>query len=153
MSGLKDPKTASKTARTTLANNLIAARKAVGLTQSKLGEDSGLGRAYIHRVENERTNLTIDSLAILAATLGLSVSQLLSERGLEDGPIEPPQPPGESEHSPKLVGSSWPAVAGHLALEFPAGQAFEAARVVASYFKRPVVLVDPLTRVVSGIAG
>ena len=38
MSGLKDPKTASKTARTTLANNLIAARKAVGLTQSKLGE-------------------------------------------------------------------------------------------------------------------
>jgi transcriptional regulator with XRE-family HTH domain len=152
VSGPKDPTTASKIARTTLASNLIAARKAVGLTQAKLGENSGLGRAYIHRVENERTNLTLDSLAVLAATLGLSVSQLLSERGPEDGPLEPPSP-SESEHSPKLVGSPWPAVAGHLALEFPAGQAFEAARVVASYFKRPVMLVDPLTRVVSGIAG
>jgi transcriptional regulator with XRE-family HTH domain len=152
VSGPKDPTTASKVARTTLATNLIAARKAVGLTQAKLGENSGLGRAYIHRVENERTNLTLDSLAVLAATLGLSVSQLLSERSPEDGPLEP-LPPSEGEQSPKLVGSPWPAVAGHLALEFPAGQAFEAARVVASYFKRPVMLVDPFTRVVSGIAG
>lgn len=130
----------------------MAARKAAGLTQAQLGKDTGLGRSYIHRVENEQTNLTIDSVAVLAAALGISVSQLLAEGGPADQPVGS-VPPCQSDSPTILMGAACPAVSGHLALEFPAGQAFEVARVIASYFQKPVILVDPVTRVVSGIAG
>lgn len=115
---------------------------------------------------SDPSNLTFDGVAVLAAILGLSVGQLLpglcASRALysthnsdlnntcrrEDLPYTS----HDTQRLSSVLGSAFPVSAGHLALEFPPGRAFEAARLVADYFQTPCPLVDPVTRVLSGVA-
>jgi transcriptional regulator with XRE-family HTH domain len=132
-----------------LATNLLAARTSARLSQDELGQKSGLGRAYIYRVEKAEANLTLASLTSLATSLGVSPWQLIAPTGLETGTEISPQPQQQPSES---VGSKSSPSADYLAIELPAGSAFEAARVVSTLMNRPIPLVDPVTRIVSGIA-
>lgn len=137
-------------AQKTLATNLLAARTSAGLSQDELGKRCGLGRAYIYRVEKSEANLTLASLTALATQLGLAPWQLIAPGGLEREESKVPSPPLEIRES---VGDTSSPSANHLAIELPAGSAFEAARLVSTHMNRPITLVDPVTRIVSGIAG
>jgi hypothetical protein len=115
---------------------------------------------------SDPSNLTFDGVAVLAAILGLSAGQLLpglcAIRALSgtgnvdlEGSCQQdtlPLTTHDSQRLSSLLGSACPVSTGHLALEFPPGQAFEAARLVADYFRTPCPLVDPVTRVLSGVA-
>jgi transcriptional regulator with XRE-family HTH domain len=149
---VSDPPTAEddvQRATEILARNVQSARRARGLTQEELGERSGLARAKIHRIEKAAApdnNPTMKTLISLANGLGLNAAQAYRLL-LPEGVGEP-----ESTTPPDL-GQRMPIQDGTLAIELPAGEAFETARTVAAQSGQPVVLVDPKTREVVGIAG
>jgi transcriptional regulator with XRE-family HTH domain len=149
---------AAESAKVALARNVRAARKERGWTQEILGERSGLGRAVIHRVEKALSNLTIESIAAIARGLELGengTSMLFSS--LNPASASDAEVPREVRKFPaprmEAMGSTSAARKGHLAIELPAGQAFEAAQLLASHLGRSVTLIDPTTRIVAGIAG
>ena len=61
-----------------LAQNLVAARKKLMLTQEKLSEQSGVNRAVIANIERRARNPSLPTLAKLAAALDLSLETLLT---------------------------------------------------------------------------
>jgi hypothetical protein len=115
---------------------------------------------------SDPSDLTFDEVAVLAAVMGLSVGQLVSDlcakRALYDSDnvdlssfyrqdcVSCTSHIGRRLSS--LLGSACPVSTGHLALEFPPGQAFEAARLAADLFQTPCPIVDPVTRVLAGVA-
>lgn len=114
---------------------------------------------------SDPSDLRFDEVAILAAVMGLSVGQLLSGlcaiRALYvsdnvdlRGSYRQDQVSHTSQNGRRssLLGSSCQVSTGHLALEFPPGQAFEAARLAADLFQTPCPIVDPVTRVLAGVA-
>ena len=62
-----------------LAQNLIAARKRLMLTQDAISQQSGVSRALIANIERQARNPSLQTLAKLAASLELSVETLLSK--------------------------------------------------------------------------
>ena len=62
-----------------LAQNLIAARKRLMLTQDALSQQSGVSRALIANIERQARNPSLQTLAKLAASLELSLEALLSK--------------------------------------------------------------------------
>jgi transcriptional regulator with XRE-family HTH domain len=60
--------------------NLRAARKALGLTQTDIGEKVGLQKQYIGQVELGRKNLSLSTMQSLAAAVGLEVSVMLERK-------------------------------------------------------------------------
>jgi transcriptional regulator with XRE-family HTH domain len=64
--------------RQTLARNLRAARRALGLTQTQLGELANVHREYIGRIERGSANVSIDILAALARHVHKTPIELLS---------------------------------------------------------------------------
>jgi ribosome-binding protein aMBF1 (putative translation factor) len=65
--------------RETVARNLLASREAAGLSQRQLSELSNVSQTYISQVEQGKRNLTLDLLAQLAAHLGTTPVDLLSD--------------------------------------------------------------------------
>jgi transcriptional regulator with XRE-family HTH domain len=139
-----------------LARNVRAARRQRRWTQEILGDRSGLGRAVIHRTEKAVSNLTIESINAIARALELgedgssillastgpaSNADVSRESGREKRPVR-----AEAVDKPRLISKD------HLAIELPAGQAFEAARLLANHFGHSITLVDPSNRLVAGIA-
>lgn len=61
-----------------LARNLISARKALTLTQDKLGQQSGVSMYVIAHIERQARNPSLQTLAKLAAALDVSLEVLLS---------------------------------------------------------------------------
>ncbi len=60
--------------------NVIRKRRAaLGLTQAGLAERSGFDRIYINELENGASNPTLNTLAKLAATLQVPISDLVHE--------------------------------------------------------------------------
>ncbi len=57
--------------------NIRAFRKAKGWTQDVLADKSGLHRAHIGEIERGDTNMTIQTLKILADALGVTLSDLV----------------------------------------------------------------------------
>jgi XRE family transcriptional regulator, regulator of sulfur utilization len=53
-------------------------RREKGITQDHLAELAGLNRVHLYRLENGKQSMTLDTLKILADTLGVSVGRLLS---------------------------------------------------------------------------
>lgn len=53
-------------------------RKAKALSQEELADMCGIHRTYIGSVERQERNLTLSSLEMIAAGLGVSVLQLLT---------------------------------------------------------------------------
>ena len=69
----------SKRIKNTLANNVVAFRKALALSQEQLADRCGLHRTYIGSVERGERNVTLSSLEALASALNVTVTQLLTE--------------------------------------------------------------------------
>jgi transcriptional regulator with XRE-family HTH domain len=66
--------------RKTFGANLRAAREKAGMTQAQLAEMTGHNRAYVSHVERGVHNITIETMAGLAGTVGLDVADLLARR-------------------------------------------------------------------------
>lgn len=63
--------------RQVLAKNLKLARKAKAISQEQLSEITGLTQQTISKIENAK-NLTIDNANIVAAGVGIPLSELLT---------------------------------------------------------------------------
>lgn len=61
-----------------LAFNLRRLRETHGLSLSQLGERSGVAKATLFKIERGSTNPTIDTLALIADTFGVSLPELVS---------------------------------------------------------------------------
>ena len=59
-----------------VGRQVFAARQRLGLTQEQLAEKARCGPATVFLVENARRNVTIRSLSVLAAALGMEVAEL-----------------------------------------------------------------------------
>ena len=64
----------------TLAANIRAFRDANNLSQEAFADKCGLHRTYIGSVERGERNVTLSTLEVFAAVIGVSVSQLLTEK-------------------------------------------------------------------------
>jgi DNA-binding XRE family transcriptional regulator len=69
-----------------LAQNLVAARKRVMLTQENLSQQSGVSRFVIAHIERQARNPKLLTVAKLAAALDLSLEALLTAPHSETGP-------------------------------------------------------------------
>ena len=68
-----------------LADNLRNYRKANHLSQEELADVCALHRTYIGSVERGERNVTLSTLEVLARALGVSVTELLTERAIGNG--------------------------------------------------------------------
>ncbi len=66
-----------------LAHNLVAARKKLTLTQEQLAQQSGVSRFVIAHIERQARNPKLLTLAKLAASLDLSLEDLLTDSGVQ----------------------------------------------------------------------
>ena len=62
-----------------VAQNLVAARKRLMLSQDGLAQQSGVSRAVIAHIERQARNPSLQTLARLAAALDVSIEALLSK--------------------------------------------------------------------------
>jgi transcriptional regulator with XRE-family HTH domain len=65
--------------RKLFARNMRKHRLAIGISQEKLAELSGLHRTYVSDVERCQKNVSIDSIAKIAKGLNLRICQLFLE--------------------------------------------------------------------------
>ena len=71
-----------------------------GWSQEEFAYQCGLHRTYIGHVELGKKNISFNNLVTVAATLGLTLSDLFS--GLEDGSGTPEEhPPGSARRQPR----------------------------------------------------
>lgn len=61
-----------------VARNIRLRRESLGLSQEDLADRSGIHRTYIGSIERGERNVTVNTVARLAAALGISVIDLLS---------------------------------------------------------------------------
>ncbi len=78
------PRTASQFLLAILAENVRTHRKALCLSQEELADRCGLHRTYIGSVERQERNVSLSTLEVLAAALGVSVPDLLSHQVAHD---------------------------------------------------------------------
>ena len=114
--------------------NLRAARTELGMTQKALADAIGVhAHAHISRIENGGVNVSLDTANNLAKAIGCTVIDLLrSDRDQADVEIQ--------------TSGTAPIRQGDLALELPAGQAFDVAVTAAAKLGSSVRLIDPATR-------
>ncbi|TAD74147.1 MAG: XRE family transcriptional regulator [Oscillatoriales cyanobacterium] len=62
-----------------LGTRIRELRKARGLSQEAFAAECGLDRTYIGGIERGERNVAIRNLALIAKSLGISMSELLSE--------------------------------------------------------------------------
>ena len=74
----------SKKLKQILANNIRSFRHKKKLSQEELAEMCDLHRTYVGSVERGERNVTLSTLEALSSALGISVIDLLSERGIND---------------------------------------------------------------------
>lgn len=67
-----------------LAENIRDFRKAKNLSQEQLADLCNLHRTYVGSVERCERNVTLSTLEVLAAALGVSVPQLLTKRAIKN---------------------------------------------------------------------
>jgi len=56
-----------------LANQILTARKRIGLTQVELASRSGVGQSEISRIERGESNPTVETLSRIGRSLNLSL--------------------------------------------------------------------------------
>jgi transcriptional regulator with XRE-family HTH domain len=128
-----------------IADNLTRARSVAKLSQGRLGEKSGLGRMTVQRIESGRGNVTVNNLEKVCNALSIPPAQLLTQGGAA---ASLPQ----GAQNDVRFGDAVPATEDQLAIELPAGQAFEVARWAATVFRRTITLINPINRSISGFA-
>ncbi|MGB8657049.1 MAG: helix-turn-helix transcriptional regulator [Candidatus Zixiibacteriota bacterium] len=67
-----------------LAGNILTFRRTKGLSQEKLAEMCSLHRTYVGSVERGERNVTLSTLEVIAAALGVSVPRLLTKQGIDN---------------------------------------------------------------------
>jgi transcriptional regulator with XRE-family HTH domain len=65
--------------RVRLGRRLSALREERGWNQSYLAEISGIGRSHLSQIENGAVAVRIDTLHVLAMSLGIKLSKLLED--------------------------------------------------------------------------
>jgi transcriptional regulator with XRE-family HTH domain len=70
----------TRLARQTFGRNMRDRRKALGLSQEKLGELANLEQSYISNVEAGTRNVSIDNIARIAHALNVDTSNLFRMR-------------------------------------------------------------------------
>lgn len=65
------------TSRMTLADNVRARRKALGLSQEAFADRAGLHRTYVGAIERAERNVSLDNIDKLARALGTTPDALL----------------------------------------------------------------------------
>ena len=80
--GKDQPKEPSRQLRRILAENIRAYRKSNQISQERLADMCNLHRTYVGSVERGERNVTLKTLEILAAALGVSVPKLLTKRAI-----------------------------------------------------------------------
>jgi transcriptional regulator with XRE-family HTH domain len=63
-----------------LASNIQCFRQRNGLSQEEMARLCGLHRTYVGSVEREERNVTLSTLEVFAKTIGVSVSELLTQK-------------------------------------------------------------------------
>ncbi|OHV78545.1 helix-turn-helix domain-containing protein [Rhizobium sp. LCM 4573] len=63
--------------RLVFARNFKKARKAAGLTQQNITARTGFAQSWISAVENGRSTINLDNMAVLAETVNVSLWKLL----------------------------------------------------------------------------
>jgi transcriptional regulator with XRE-family HTH domain len=66
---------------TALAMNVRRLRDAHGLSLGQLAERSGIGKATLFKIERQRTNPTLDTLASLADAFSVEIEDLIASDG------------------------------------------------------------------------
>lgn len=69
--------------RDLVAANVRRIRVALGVSQERLAFDAGIDRSYLGELERGEGNPTVDVLDRIAATLGVSLTELFAE--IEEG--------------------------------------------------------------------
>ena len=59
-----------------IGDSIAKLRRKKGWTQAKLAKATGLSRGYIAAVEEGRVQPSINTIAIIAVTLGISINEL-----------------------------------------------------------------------------
>jgi transcriptional regulator with XRE-family HTH domain len=134
---------AVRTYKIRFGENLKAVRLSLHLTQQALGEISGHGRVYVQRIESGQINVSLGTMISLARAIGRPVEDLFRALHGDGGTVL----------KANAVGSGAALRENVLAIELPAGQAFEAGLFLARHLGKPIPLIDPETRTISGIAG
>lgn len=70
--------------RSILAENIRAFRKSHDISQEELADACELHRTYIGSIEREERNVTLSTLEVLAAALGVNVAELLTQNANND---------------------------------------------------------------------
>lgn len=65
--------------RKALAKNIKAYRKEHNLSQFEFAEDCGMSDVSISRIERQNSNVSLDTMQLVAACMGESVAKLLTE--------------------------------------------------------------------------
>ena len=68
----------SQALRLRLAINVINRRHAQGFSQAQLASRAGLHRSHIGSIEQGRTNVSIDTIGVIADALGVDAEMLLA---------------------------------------------------------------------------
>jgi transcriptional regulator with XRE-family HTH domain len=69
----------AKSPKQILASNLRRERERLKISQELLAERAGLHRTYVGAVERAERNISIDNIEKLAAALGRTIPELLSQ--------------------------------------------------------------------------
>lgn len=72
-----------------IATRLQALRKSQGLSLEQLASSSGVSKAMISKIERQDSSPSASLLGRLAASLGVSLAQLLSEDNEQPAPLRP----------------------------------------------------------------
>ncbi len=92
----------SRALRDDLGQALRRARSARGLSLRELAARIGVSPATLSAVENGRTGLVVDRLQLIAAELGTTAAELLSDDKLASTPL--PQPPAGAGNAGSATG-------------------------------------------------
>ncbi len=74
----------SKKLKQVLASNIRSFRHKKELSQEELAAMCNLHRTYVGSVERGERNVTLSTLEAFSSALGVSITDLLSERGIKD---------------------------------------------------------------------
>ena len=82
--GKKRLRTPSRKLKQILANNIRSIRYKKKLSQEELAAMCNLHRTYLGSVERGERNVTLSTLEALSSAFGVSVPDLLKERGIRN---------------------------------------------------------------------
>lgn len=70
--------------KTRVAKRIRELREARNLTQEQLAYKSGLNRTFMNHVENERRNITVESLSKILTGLEISFSEFFASESFQE---------------------------------------------------------------------